>query len=108
MYVFQSFSANLLFGYTNDVFAKSVLDDLNVSVIALEQGNKKGILISADLCLVSQKITDAVRKQLFEETGFPCENLTFATTHTHTGPETKQFPGYTNINEEYVNKILIP
>lgn len=97
-----------LFGYTNDVFAEKVHDDLNVSVIALEQGEKKGILISADICLVSQQITDAVKEGIFKETRFPCDSLTFASTHTHTGPETKCFPGYTKANEEYVNEILIP
>lgn len=97
-----------LFGYTNDIYAEKVHDDLTVSVIAFEQGENKGVLISADLCLVSQQITDVVKEQIFAKTGFPCENLTFATTHTHTGPETKCFEGYTNVNKEYIDEILIP
>ncbi len=97
-----------LYGYTNDIFAEKVHDDLTVSVIAIEQGENKGFLISADLCLISKEITEAVKKQIFAETGFPCDNLTFASTHTHTGPNTKSFEGYTNANNEYVDEILIP
>ena len=97
-----------LFGYTNDIFAEKIHDDLTVSVIVFEQGDAKGVLISADLCLASKQITDALKEKIYLETGFPCDNLTFATTHTHTGPETKSFSGYTNANEEYINEILIP
>ena len=97
-----------LFGYTNNIYAEKIHDDLTVSVIMFEQGEKKGVLISADLCLASKQITDALKQSIQAETGFDCENLTFATTHTHTGPETKSFSGYTNANEEYINEILLP
>ena len=97
-----------LFGYTNNIYAEKIHDDLTVSVIMFEQGEKKGVLISADLCLASKQITDALKQSIQAETGFDCENLTFATTHTHTGPETKAFSGYTNANEEYINEILLP
>ena len=50
----------LLYGYTDKRPASSVLDDLTVSAVAFKKGDVRGIMISADICSITEEIVDAL------------------------------------------------
>ena len=98
----------LLYGYPRKRPASRVHDDLCVSAIACEQGDLRGVIISADICSVSFEITDKIRQAIYDLTGVAKENISFSTTHTHSGPAIKSAGGWGDANNDYVNDILIP
>lgn len=98
----------LLYGYVAHRPATSVHDDLRVNAVAMEQGELKGIMISADICSVPENVVAQIRQAIFNETGVLKENISISATHTHSGPAIKSAGGWGNANEEYINKILIP
>ncbi len=97
-----------LFGYTATRPASSVHDDLRTSVIAIEQGDMRAALICADICNAPIETVQIIRREIFEKTGIPEENITFATTHTHSGPAIHGMGAWGDANNEYVSEILIP
>ena len=97
-----------LFGYVARRPATSVHDDLRVSAIAIEQGELRAIMISADIIGVSLDIVNTVRDSVFNATGIPKENISMFTTHTHSGPGTGDFGAWGNADSTYISDILIP
>ena len=67
--------------------ATSVLDPLNATVLALESGNEKVIMISLDSVGFRQPVLDAVRNKISKTTGVPPMNIIGFATHTHTAPQ---------------------
>ncbi len=98
----------LLFGYTATRPASSVHDDLRTSVVAIEQGDMRAVLISADICNVPKETVEIIRHQICQQTGILEENITMATTHTHSGPAVEGMGAWGETNDAYVNEILIP
>lgn len=98
----------LLYGYVAHRPATRVHDDLRVNVVAMEQGELKGIMISADICSVPENVVAQIRQAIFDETDVLKENISVSAIHTHSGPAIKSAGGWGNANEEYINNILIP
>lgn len=98
----------LLYGYVAHRPATRVHDDLRVNAIAVEQGERKGIMISADLCSVPENVVAMLRQAISQETGLLAGNISISATHTHSGPAIKSAGGWGNANEEYIHEILIP
>ena len=97
-----------LYGYTTKRPASSVNDDLTVTAVACEQDGLRGVIISADICSVTEQIVDTMREKINKETNIPKENISFSATHTHSGPAIKSSGGWGVANTEYINGILIP
>lgn len=97
-----------LYGYAFQRTAKSVNDDLNVSAIAINQGNITAMMLSADIVSIGKELGDRIRMLISEETKIPTKNITFSATHTHSGPAIKTANGWGNANVEYIEEILIP
>jgi len=98
----------LLYGYPRKRPASRVHDDLCVSAIACEQGDLRGVIISADICSVTFEITDRIRQAIYDITGVAKENISFSATHTHSGPAIKSSGGWGVAENDYIDKILIP
>ena len=99
----------ILFGYPRQRPALTIGDDLYVVAAAFTYGETKAILISADICLVTEETALEFRQQISEKTGVPVEAITFCTTHTHSGPNTNDVPsGWGSADYEYLNGILRP
>lgn len=64
-----------------------VRDPLTVTALAIECGEEKAILCSADLISVSHVLLSAVRERMRGKTDFPLERLTVSAIHTHTAPD---------------------
>ena len=77
-------------GYFKPRFAEAILDDLEISVLALECGETRTLLINVDNLGIEQVLCGEYRKAVSEKTGVPMENIIIAETHTHTGPEMKR------------------
>ena len=89
----------LLSGYGSDKPSTVVHDNLTVTALAIEYEKTKVILMSATVCLISNDLTESLRKQCGEAAGVPAENVILAATHTHSGPV---------MTAEYNNRIFIP
>lgn len=98
----------LLYGYPSIRPASAVRDDLLVSAVAFEQGELKGVMISADICSVTEEIVDKIRTKIYQEIGIPKTNINFSATHTHSGPPIKSSGGWGVADLEYVENTLIP
>ncbi len=98
----------LLYGYAFRRPAAVVNDDLRVSAIAVEQGDVKAIMISADVVSIGSDLGDRIRALVSEETGVNADNVSFSATHTHSGPAIKTAKGWGSADESFINGILVP
>lgn len=98
----------LLFGYRPDVVSTSVHDDLNVTAIALEQGDTKAVLVSATVCELENEIADAMRDAAAKETGLDRDVIIVTAIHNHSGPATKAVEGWGALDTDFCYNILIP
>jgi len=73
-------------GYYIPRYAKGFLDDLELNTIAFACGEKKIVLISADLCHIQTPMASRFREKISGATGLPVEDIFITCTHTHTGP----------------------
>lgn len=97
-----------LYGYEFQRKATKVNDDLRSTAIAVEQGDLKAILISADVVSIGSDLGDRVRKLISDETGVPFKNISISAIHTHSGPAMKSAKGWGNANESFIDGIFIP
>ena len=74
-------------GYYIPRYAKGILDELVASVLALELGDTRVLLISVDNEGIRGAQSYGYRKSVAEATGVPVENVFLHATHTHTGPD---------------------
>ncbi|MBQ8731412.1 MAG: hypothetical protein IJY82_01100 [Oscillospiraceae bacterium] len=98
----------ILFGYPNRRPAKEVLDPLTVDALALRDGEKFAIIVSAAILLFDNDRVKLLRARISEEIGIPVESLFLHAIHTHSGPESGLIPGWSSVNEEYCQQILEP
>ena len=73
-------------GYYQTRLADGVLDELELNVLALAVGDKKAVLVSADLLYVVNEVTEDYKAYVAENTGLDPEAIFFHGTHTHTAP----------------------
>ena len=73
-------------GYYVPRFAKGYLDDLLASVLALECGGKRILMITADQIGFPTAISLRYRETIAAKCGVEKENIYLACSHTHTGP----------------------
>lgn len=73
-------------GYYEARFTKGVLDDLYVTAVAFDDGEKKAVVIAADIIMLSQKQCDAYRKVVADFCGLSMDSIFINCSHTHTGP----------------------
>ena len=83
-------------GYYHERIPESVISDLLINVVVLDDGAEKTVLISIDVCSANLKFARKVRERLAEQFGIKPERVMVTVTHTHTGsPE----PYYRNVVE---------
>ncbi len=74
-------------GYYVVRLAEKVLDELECNAIAFAQGDKKALLISADISGLFYQFAEPLCQRIARETGVPADSIFITCTHTHTGPE---------------------
>lgn len=79
-------------GYYKERYAEGVLDELEVSALALKFGDDALILINADTVGISTPCSIRCRTEIAKVTGVPADHIILAATHTHTGPTGPNLP----------------
>ncbi len=101
-----------LYGYPGARASKTLHDDLFVNVLAFAAEDELALMISVDLCTLSQDINYELRKKIATETGLSADKIILATIHTHSGPMTagasSSDKGWGSANMEYIYEILFP
>lgn len=75
-------------GYLRDKPCSGILDPLTVTALAFRDGEKRALLVSADLIGLPTLMVQRVRKAIGDKTGIPPEAVMFLCSHTHYGPNT--------------------
>ena len=74
-------------GYYVVRLAEKVLDELEANAVAFAMGDKKALLISADISGLFYQFAEPLCQQISKATGVPADCIFITCTHTHTGPE---------------------
>ena len=83
--------------------ATGVHSPLTATAMFLQDGEKSAVVIGLDWCFVDWKITQDIRRVIFEKTGIPEQNILLSCTHTHSAPHTTYMRtlGRTAVDPEY-------
>ena len=73
-------------GYFEKRYAEGVLDELEITALALGCGDERALLISMDICAIPRECALAFKAHIAETVSIPAENIYIHATHTHTGP----------------------
>lgn len=93
-------------GYGIDDVSVAKLDDLYLSALALDNGQKKIVIISYDLLGLDEKWIKAVRAEAAAVFGGEESDCILSCTHTHSGPNTRTSASCPEILEtEYLEKL---
>jgi neutral ceramidase len=65
---------------------KGIHDNLYVRAIAIEAGNARAAILTADLIGFSSRFRDRIADRIATETRIPRENILLCATHTHSAP----------------------
>lgn len=79
-----------LAGYETPRLSEGVRDELYVRAMVLGDGKATIAIVSIDLIWVSRSVVDAIRFRCSQELSLRPETILIATTHTHSGPETRE------------------
>ena len=86
------------------VVATGVDDPLFARAICLDDGYTQVILVSCDLLLVSNEMSQEIRFRIAKALDIPLTNIVCCATHTHSGPGTVEILGSTS-DREYIRRI---
>lgn len=87
-----------LAGYFKERIADGVLDRIEANAIAIANGKKTVLIISADLCGINMVLIDHIKEAICKKTNIPKEDIIISATHTHTGPHVNY-----DVNTDAVN-----
>jgi len=96
----------LLDGYFFERPADGVLDPLQATAIAFDDGEKKAVLINLDDLGTAQPLMMRFRQAVAERVGTVPEGVFIECTHTHLGPRTMDNLGY-SFNHEHVEWMVV-
>lgn len=90
-------------GYFKTRLADGVLDNLEVSTVAFEYGDKKAVMISVPNCGINRIFNKKLVDNITAVTGLSKEQILIHSTHTHTGPTVTSGTGepISELGEEY-------
>lgn len=90
------------YGFYLDRRAESILDDLKVRVLFLQQEQNSIILISCDLLGFTVEFSDSIRQEIALAHKIPPQNILLACIHTHSGPASQPLPGLGKVDTNYM------
>ena len=97
-----------LYGYSPDIFSKSVADDLTVTAYYFRQGKTKALMISCTVCLINTELSNSILSLIEQKFQIPKQNCMLCATHTHSGPNTSGQSGWGDIDNEYCEERFVP
>jgi hypothetical protein len=94
-----------VFGFYLDRKAESVLDDLKVRALYLDDRKTRLLIISCDLLGLTVSRVDRLRGQVGAALGLPAQNILLTCTHTHSGPATEALPGLGRVDHDHMRRL---
>ena len=98
----------LLYGYNPHQESTSIHDHLSVTVLAMQQGDDKALLMTVTVGDFQTALVDEIRGKISEFCGIPAGRIVVAATHTHSAPNVAGMEGWGGVDREYVDSILFP
>jgi predicted neutral ceramidase superfamily lipid hydrolase len=74
--------------------------------MVLEQNGLKAVVINLDWICIEEYVVDRIREGINKSTGIPKNNITVCTTHSHSVPNTLNFWGWGDTEDEYINSVI--
>ncbi len=79
-------TGTVMCGYYEKRYSKGVLDDLYATAVSFDDGFKKALILTIDVCLLTTDQSDRIRKSVSNKTGVDISAVFVNCSHTHTGP----------------------
>lgn len=96
-----------LAGYDPFAEAVRIADDLVVSMLALDDGRNKALILGYDLLGMDEITIERIRREAALILGTAEEFIIVSCTHTHEGPHSATLPeAPENFNRKYVEKLI--
>jgi len=73
-------------GYYMPRFTKGVLDDIYVRAVAFDNGKRKAVIVTLDLCLLTAEQFGLYKNTISKFCNVPVEAIFITCSHTHTAP----------------------
>ena len=73
-------------GYYEERLVKGIADNLFARAVAFDDGEKKAVIITVDVCYLAQKYFDAIKDAICNSTDLERNAIFINCSHTHTGP----------------------
>ncbi len=73
-------------GYYENRYVKGIHDDLFARAAAFDDGEKRAVVITLDICLMASEYFARCKEAIKEATGISEEAIFITCSHTHTGP----------------------
>jgi len=94
-------------GYFHERIGTRVRDPLFARAMALtNEAGESLLLIGLDLICVDHHFADAAKARIGEAIGVPPGRVLISATHTHTGPEVREFGAKVPVNREWVRELV--
>ena len=81
-----------LAGHKGKRIAIGIAEDLHARAVVCQDADRKIALVSADLLWLGREHVQRIRNVVEERADIPARNVFIACTHTHSGPDTLDFP----------------
>ncbi|MBE7040316.1 MAG: hypothetical protein E7398_06295 [Ruminococcaceae bacterium] len=73
-------------GYYEPRYVKGITSSLYTRAVAFDDGNKKAVVITVDVCLLSFSFYNRIKDEIVKATGIDRDAIFINLSHTHTGP----------------------
>ena len=73
-------------GYYEPRYVKGITSSLYTRAVAFDNGEKKAVVITVDICLLSLSFCNDIRDEIVKATGVDRDAIFINLSHTHTGP----------------------
>lgn len=86
--------------------AEEIFDRLNSTAIVLKQDGLTTAIINLDWICIEEEVVAMIRSRIAKIIAIPESNITVAATHSHSVPNTLNFWGWGDREQEYVESVI--
>ena len=86
--------------------AEEILDRLHATALVVRQGDLLAAVVNLDWICIEEDITDRIRAAASKLTGIPKLNISVCTTHSHSVPNTLNFWGWGDRENDYIDSVI--
>lgn len=86
--------------------AEEIFDRLHATTMVLEQDGLWAAIINLDWICIEEDIVERIRQKVTQLTGIPGKQVSVCTTHSHSAPNTLNFWGWGDRENDYIDSVL--